>query len=267
MMSAIEHTERGSFLYRLDSRTKLMLVLFFTLIVFIVDQPFVAAALMLSFLGLLFAAKLPFKKITAYIKLLSALMVFVVVLQMLFGPGERYMLKPLIPESVPLVGGRGALKWDGLILGVVIVCRLTSLMLLLPMLTMTTTPRQLAMGLTRLGMPYKAAYIATTALNLIPAFEEDARIIMDAQKLRGMRAFEEGTLMDKFRAYPALAIPLLTGAMRRAQLLGIAMDARGFGAFKTKSWLESIRMTSADYRAFAAALVFAAAALILNWAL
>lgn len=266
-MTAIEHAEHGSFLYKLDPRTKVTLVLFLTLIVFIVDQPFVAAALMLAFLGLWFAAKLPFKKITTYIKLLSTLMVFVIVLQTLFGPGERYVLKPLIPESVPLVGGMGSLKWDGLVLGAVIACRLVALMLLLPMLTMTTSPRLLALGLTKLGMPYKAAYIATTALNLIPAFEEDARIIMDAQKLRGMRAFEEGTLMDKFRAYPSLAIPLLTGAMRRAQLLGIAMDARGFGAFKTKTWLEDIRMSSADYWAFAAALVFTACALFLNWAL
>ncbi|MDR0584699.1 MAG: energy-coupling factor transporter transmembrane protein EcfT [Treponema sp.] len=266
-MTAIEHTADGSFLCRLDPRTKITLALFFTLVVFIVDRPFAAAVLALGFLGLWFAAKLPFKTITVYARRLLALMVLAVVLQTLFGPGERYMLKPLIPEFVPLLGGRGSLKWDGLVLGAVIVCRLVALMLLFPMLTMTTSPRLLALGLTKLGMPYRAAYIVTTALNLIPAFEEDARIIMDAQKLRGMRAFEEGTLPDKFRAYPALAIPLLTGAMRRAQLLGAAMDARAFGAFKTKSWLDHIRMAPADYWACAAALVFASCVLILHWAL
>ncbi|MDR1250878.1 MAG: energy-coupling factor transporter transmembrane protein EcfT [Treponema sp.] len=265
MMTTIEY--RGSFFYKLDPRTKILLILCFTLLVFIVDQPIVTAALMFSFLGLWFAAKLPFKKIKAYFRLLSALIVFVIILQILFGPGERYMLKPLIPESVPFVGGRGSLKWDGLVLGMVISCRLVALMLLLPMLTMTTSPRLLALGLTKLGMPYKTAYIATTALNLIPALEDDARIIMDAQKLRGMRAFEEGTLPDKFRAYPALAVPLVIGAMRRARLLGLAMDARGFGAFKTKSWLERIKMSSPDYWACAATAVFAACALTLNWVL
>jgi energy-coupling factor transport system permease protein len=245
----------------------LLLTLVFTLLVFVVDHPLVTPGRTCSFFGLWLAAKMPLAKIKAGIKLVCVLMVLVTTLQMLFGPGERYILRPLIPESVPLLGGKGSLKWDGLFLGMVICCRIAALMLLLPMLTMTTGPRLLVLALARLGLPYKAAYIATTALNLIPAFEEDARIIMDAQKLRGMRAFEEGTLMDKLRAYPALAVPLVIGAMRRAQLLGAAMDARGFGAFRTRTWLERIRLSAVDYWVFAGGLVFAASALALNWAL
>ena len=256
-----------SFLHTLDPRTKILLATLFTLLVFMVDHPLVAPALALGFLCLWFAANMPFKAVTKYFRLLSALMVFVLASQALFGPGERYLLKPLIPESVPLAGGAGSLKWEGLILGMVICCRLVSLTLILPMLTMTTSPRLLALGLTRLGLRYKAAYIATTALNLIPVFEEDVRIIMDARKLRGMRAFDEGTVIDKLRAYPALAIPLVIGAMRRARLLGTAMDARAFGAFRTKTWLGQIRMSTRDYLACAIGTMFAAAALILDRAL
>jgi energy-coupling factor transport system permease protein len=251
----------------LDPRTKLLLVLLFTLLVFIVDHPLVAAGLSCCFFGLYTAAGMSFGKIRVYIKLLFALVVFVMILQMLFAPGERYLLKPLFPETVPFIGGRGSLKWEGLILGMVIGCRLLTLMLLLPMFTMTTEPRLLALGLCRLGMPYKAAYIATTAFNLIPVFEADARTIMDAQKLRGLRAFEEGTLADKFRAYPALAIPLLLGAFRRAQFLGTAMDARAFGAFKTRTWLENISMSSLDFCVCAGGIVLAAVMLVLNYLL
>jgi energy-coupling factor transport system permease protein len=252
-------------LQRLDPRTKLLLTALFTVLVFIVDHPLIAPGLALCFLGLWRAAKMPFAKIRSYFKLLSALMVLILALQTLFGPGERFILRPLIPESVPVIGGAGSLKWEGLVLGMVICCRLAALTLLLPMLTMSTESRLLALGLVKMGLPYKAAYIVTAALNLIPVLEEDARLIMDAQKLRGMRAFEEGKLPDKFRAYPALAVPLVMGAMRRAQLLGTAMDARGFGAFKTRTWLERLRMSALDYAICAAGLVFALSALTLNW--
>ena len=255
------------FLYTLDPRTKILLVLLFTALVFIVDHPLVAPGLALAFLGLWVAAKMPFGTLKRYCRLLLALMIFIVASQTLFGPGERYLLKPLIPGPVPLVGGMGSLKWEGLVLGLVICCRLAALMLLVPLLTLTTGAGPLARGLTRLGLRYTAAYIVTTALNLIPAFEEDARTIMDAQRLRGLRAFEAGSLAGKFRAYPALAVPLLVGALRRARLLGAAMDARAFGAFRTRTWLAQSRMSARDYIGCAAGLVFAAAALVLNWTL
>jgi energy-coupling factor transport system permease protein len=140
-------------------------------------------------------------------------------------------------------------------------------MLLMPLLTMTTPMDKLALGFTRMGLQYKGAYIITTAINLIPAFEDEARFIMDAQKIRGMRAFEEGSVLDKFKAYPALAVPLIIGAMRRAQLMRVAMDARGFGAFPAKTYLEDLRMTAGDYIAFMVVIGFSVLALVLNFTL
>jgi energy-coupling factor transport system permease protein len=263
----VEYVRNESFLHRLDPRTKLLLLLLFTLVIFMVDQPFVAVALTLSFLVLWAAAKMPLAKLRSYIKYLFWLILFITLMQMLFGPGTNYILKPLIPESAPFLGGRGSLKWDGLLLGLIIGLRLIALMALSPMLTMTTELNILALGLTKLGLNYKGAYITTTAINLIPALEDEARAIMDAQKLRGMRAFEEGNFFDKLKAYPALAVPLVIGAMRRAQMMGIAMDARAFGAYPTKTYMENIEMSPRDYIALAAGIAYSALALTLNFVL
>jgi energy-coupling factor transport system permease protein len=266
-MAVIEYSKRESFLHRLDPRTKLLLLLLLTLVVFIVDQPFVIAALMFSFIAVWAAAKMPLVKLKSYVKFLFWLIVFITATQMIFGPGTNYILKPLIPEAVPLLGGKGSLKWDGVFLGLVLGLRLIALIVLMPMLTMTTEVNILALGLTKLGLNYKGAYITTTAINLIPTFEDEAQVIMDAQKMRGMRAFEEGKFFDKLKAYPALAVPLVIGAMRRAQMMGIAMDARAFGAYPTKTYLESIKMSSMDYIAFAVVFAYSALALTLNFIL
>jgi energy-coupling factor transport system permease protein len=240
----IEYLKHRSFLHRFDPRTKIVCIFLLTLILFIVKQPFVIAGLLFSFIVLWMAAKMPFAKIKSYAKHLFPLMVFITVMQVLFGPGERYL--------------------DGLLFGGIISLRIAALILLLPMLTMTTPIDKLALGFTRMGLPYKGAYIITTAINLIPAFEDEARFIMDAQKIRGMRAFEGGTILDKFRAYPALAVPLIIGAMRRAQMMRVAMDARGFGAFPIKTYLEDLRMSAGDYFAVMVVVAFSVLALILN---
>ncbi|MDR1950041.1 MAG: energy-coupling factor transporter transmembrane protein EcfT [Spirochaetaceae bacterium] len=263
-MSGIEYSKNESFLHRLDPRTKLLSLLLLTLVVFIVNRPFVIAAIMFTLIALWFAAGMPFAKLKSYIKVLFWLIIFITLVQMIFGPGTNYIVKPLIPKGAPLIGGRGSLKWEGIFLGLLIGLRLVTLMMLTPMLTMTTKVHILALGLTRLGMHYKGAYITTAAINLLPVFEEDARAIMEAQKLRGLRAFEEGTFFDKLRAYPAIALPLIIGAMRRAQMMGAAMDARAFGAYPVKNSLETIKMSFRDYIAFVAVILCSVSALVLN---
>ena len=254
-------------MHKLDPRVKILLALLFTVVVFIVDKPRVAAGLTACFVILWFAAKMPLKKIAGYVKFLSVLVLFLTVLQMLFGPGDHFIVKPLFPDNVPLVGGMGSLKWEGLVLGLVSGLRLMSLILILPMLTGTTPPHQFAQGLARLGMNYQAAFTVTSSLNLVPALKQEGRVIMDAQKLRGCKSFEEGGFWAKLKAYPALAVPLIIAAMRKSQSMAYAMDSRGFGAHPKRTWLEPIKFSSLDFWAGAASVVFCAVALVINFSL
>ena len=240
----------NSFLYRLDPRTKLLLIPLLSMLVFIVNTLAAAIILLICFLALRMSVKIPFRNTKFYFKMLSAIIIFLIFLQMLFGPGETYIIGPF--------------RYDGFILGLVIGCRLVALMLLLPILTITTSPYMIVLGLTRLGLNYRASYVINTALNLVPVFEEEARNIMDAQKLRGMKAFEEGSFLDKAKAYPFLAMPLVLSAMRRAQLAGIAMDARAFGAYTSRTWLLHLKMKLPDYLSFAAFFVFTALMFVVN---
>ena len=254
-MAVDNRPDEGSFLHRMDPRTKLLLILLFTVLVFIVDSLYLAVIQMLFFVAICLSARIPIRKIFTHYRFLLFLVVLVLILQMLFGqetPGCRYLVHPLIPEWFPLLGGMGSLKLDGLFTGLMISCRIIALTVLLPALTMTTEARLLAYGITRLGINYWAAHIITSTLNLIPSFEEETRLIMDARKLRGVVSFEKGNLFSRLKEYPALALPLMIKAMRKALMVGLAMDARAFGAYKTRTWLLSARMSAIDIAAFAA---------------
>ena len=94
---------------------------------------------------------------------------------------------------------------------------------------------------------------------------------MDAQKLRGMRLFERerrpfkgGSLFARLKAYSGLVLPLVLGAMRKAQVSSVAMDSRAFGVYKTRTWLDKPVMKMCDYFFIFACIVFSAAVLFLN---
>ncbi|MCL2243932.1 MAG: energy-coupling factor transporter transmembrane protein EcfT [Treponema sp.] len=261
-----------SVFYKIDPRVKIFIVLLFTVLIFIIDRLMVTVFLMSSFLILRLAAKIPFRR-TGYIKMFSMLAVFIIVVQILFYPGEKYILRPLFPSSFPLLGGMGALKLEGLFSGLTICFRLTALMLLLPMFTVSTTPEKISAALVSFGLNYRVAFIITSAFNMIPLFEEEGRIIMDAQKLRGMSAFESRFFLTRLKAYPALVVPLVLCAMRKAQLVSVVMDSRAFGVYKTRTWLPAggersengLKLKRMDYLTIVFCVIFSVIILFLNF--
>jgi energy-coupling factor transport system permease protein len=249
---------------KIDPRSKLLFVFLLSLPVFFIDKIPAAVCLLLSLLVFRIAAKIPFRGIK-YIRNLSLLAVFIIFMQTLLGKGENFIVKPLFPLSFPLLGGAGSLKWEGLVFGLVIVCRLFALFLILPVLTETTPLEKIARGLCSFGFNYRTAFIFTAAFNMIPLFEEEGRLLMDAQKLRGARVFEKRPSFGKLKAYPGLVVPLVLGAMRKAKSSSVAMDSRAFGVYKTRTWLDKPRMKVYDFIFIALCVVYVTGILYLNY--
>jgi len=165
----------------------------------------------------------------------------------------------------------------GLITGLMIGCRIISLVIILPLLTMTTSTEDIAFGITKLGFNYKTAFIITSAFNILPSFQEDARQLIDARRLRGIAPRGgRGTLWSgkrivftRFGEYAKIALPLMIKAMRRASASGLAMDARAFGAYRartwhSRTWPRETGMSPVDFTVIAAGFVYAAIVITAN---
>jgi len=215
------------------------------MLVFIIDSPPVAAVQTLFFIIIFICAKISASlaadtaaaRVFTHYKFMLFLTALVVILQMAFG--------------------------GGLITGLMIACRIISLAIILPLLTMTSPPGDIALCLTRLGFNYKTAYIITSAFNILPSFQEDARQLLDARKLR-RGVMTRGTFA-KFGEYAKIALPMMIKTMRRASAAGLAMDARAFGAYRARTWRHAAGMSALDFTALAAGLVYAAIAVTANY--
>jgi energy-coupling factor transporter transmembrane protein EcfT len=141
---------------------------------------------------------------------------------------------------------------------------------------MTTETGDLAFGITRLGFNYKTAYIITSAFNILPSFQEDARQLIEVRRLRrgvapwGMMFRGKRNVFARFGEYAKIALPLMIKAMRRASAAGLAMDSRAFGAYRARTWHSGTwpretGMSAVDFTALAAGLAYAAIAVTTNY--
>lgn len=116
-----------------------------------------------------------------------------------------------------------------------IIVRLFLMIILTTILTATTKPLDLTLGieyllnpLSRFGFPsHEIAMMISIALRFIPIIIEETMRIMQSQKSRGVD-FEEGKFSEKIKAILSLIIPLFSVAFERAYELADAMEARGY---------------------------------------
>ena len=84
-----------------------------------------------------------------------------------------------------------------------------------------------------LRVPYRIAYAGMAALGFRERFAAEYRVIQEAHALRGTRARLPvlRPLARRWSAVPAL----MAGAVRHAERVSMSMDARGFGAHRTRT--------------------------------
>ncbi len=92
----------------------------------------------------------------------------------------------------------------------------------------TTKIEELAVGLSTLGVPYRAGFAITLAFRLAPLFMDSAVTVYQAQSLRGYD-FNRGGPLERIRRYVPVIIPVFMGALRKANAMAMALEARGFG--------------------------------------
>jgi len=253
LSSLIAYYPGDTFIHRLDPRAKIVFMVIVSTSIFMVQKIYIAAFILLVMVVLWIIAKLPGSVLWGFMKILLPIIGFLFVVQAILYPGTTPLIKPLIPIGK----GIGQVTLEGILFAVLLALRLMAMIIMLPLVSFTTPVQIFALGMVKMGLPYKLAYTLTTALNLVPILQTETGVIVDAQKLRAMQTFEKGRIGEKMRAYPALVTPLVIGSMRRAQLMAVAMDSRAFGASTSRTYLEDISLHFKDWAFLIGSVLFA----------
>jgi len=141
----------------------------------------------------------------------------------------------------------------------VISLRLIALALPGLLLVLTTEPVELADALVQIWhAPARFAYGALAAFRLIPLLAEEWQSLRRARRARGVDAGRNP--IAGVRLFGGLIFALLVLAIRRGVRLAMAMDARGFGAHRERTFARPSVLRRTDWAFLAATAVLAVAA-------
>ncbi|MHB0875080.1 MAG: energy-coupling factor transporter transmembrane component T family protein [Anaerolineae bacterium] len=182
------------------------------------------------------------------------------------------------PTTVP----RPVLTWGPLVITdagiravIISLARLVQLWLLTSLLTNTTPISTLARGveallqpLSRLGFPgHELSLVFTVALRFLPVFALELEDVMKAQVSRGVD-WQVGRLafIRNSRRVASLLIPLFAAALRRAEELATAMEARCYTSGRGRTHMLALSFRGSDWFALALTLLFSVIFVVArNW--
>ncbi|MBQ5554573.1 MAG: energy-coupling factor transporter transmembrane protein EcfT, partial [Erysipelotrichaceae bacterium] len=202
-----------SLMHRLDPRAKLIGLFLMIAAVFIPKSwlVFLVIALLLALALLL--AKIGIKMIVQSFKPMIMMMIFLLVINSL----------TIKTGDVMFTIGTFAVYKDAIFNTLFVITRLLLMISITTLLTATTNPLDLTLGIEWLLKPlevihfpaHEVAMMVSIALRFIPTIIEETMRIMNAQKSRGVD-FENGRLAEKISAILSLIVPLFSVAFERA---------------------------------------------------
>lgn len=92
----------------------------------------------------------------------------------------------------------------------------------------STGPDLVRTAVQQLRVPYRIGYTALAAFRFVPRFGHELEVIRQAHRVRGAHG-GRGPFAALARWWGYI-VPLLAGAIRHAERMALAMDARAFGA-------------------------------------
>jgi energy-coupling factor transport system permease protein len=244
---------KGSFLHLLDFRPKLVLLLVIMTVCLIWNDPFLQFGLLLSVLGLCLNSKISFRYLTFIIGLMVPFLLVMVLIHGFFntvqlgrliGEGDFHWLVR-IPDDWLIFRGKG-LTLEGVLYGLNVGLKSTTLLLAFPMVVLTTDIDKMLAGLVRLKVPFILAFIFSASMRFFPLLFADAQTMIEAQRLRGI-AVEEMNLLRRTRVYARTVVPLILMSLIRSQQLEIALYSKAFSVIHGRTALHEVNLTFLDW--------------------
>ena len=224
MAEILQYVHKDTFLHRLHPYTKIAFIILASVMCLIATNlvflTFIVLALLVfaAFSRLLSESLQQLKMII----IMSAIFILITIITMPNGTVIGY----LIPQGVPVIGGLIPITDGGLMIGLVLTLRFMILIFAFQLFLISTQPRDLVHAMEKVRLPIDYILMFIIALRFIPTLQIEGQRIHEAQLARG---FNPGTgFVGKIRSVAPIAIPLVSNALLRSNVLGLTIDMRGY---------------------------------------
>ncbi len=230
-----QYVDTGSFIHRMDARIKLVITFVFVVASFLIGDFAGFGVVLLLLGGIQGVSRIPLGYILRGSQFFLAFLLFILIFQVLFYPGEasnylwRWWIFSVSTEGLYTAGILG--------LRVIFLYHVTTMLMLTTSLVDLTNGLELIFApLQRLRLPVnEMVLVFVIAIKFVPIFIEEIERLARAQTARGV-PFDEGGAVTRARRIGRLLVPIFISGFARADTLTTAMNTRSYrgGRGRTK---------------------------------
>ena len=254
----INYTPGPTFLHKLSGFTKVFLFLAMTFaIISTFDVRILIPLLLINVIGII-SMKPNYKPIVIMF-CITFITVTVIGNIMLFLVSPEAGLNNVGTEHIIWQGSKYYLSKEFLWYIFVIFIKRTASFASVMAFALATTPSEFASGLNKCGLPYKVCTIVSLAYRTIPDIANDYISIRNSMMMRGVELDKNTSLWKRLKNTVLLLVPLIFTAFGKVGNIANAMDLRGYGKKKKRSWYAENYPTTGDkvFRILTAVLLLA----------
>lgn len=259
-----DYIDRDNFIFNLSGLTKLLCFIFMTFaVMFSYDIRYILFVMALS--AVIFKASgLGFKQVKIMAVYVVIFLLLNFILTFLFAPvygteiyGTRHEIFRFTDFYV--------ITQEQLLYQVTKSIKYASVVPLRMIFLLTTNPSEFAASLNRVGISYKAAYALSLTLRYFPDMIRNYQDIAVAQQSRGLDLSKKEKLGIRVKNTMNICIPLIFSTLDRIELISNAMDLRGFGKHKKRTWYVARPLRKGDWGALCFGALILAGSLCLSF--
>ena len=246
MTNLFNYIDRPSPIHRLSGASKLVCLLLWS--VAAMTSFYTPLLVVLTVLALILfrMAKLRVKDVSFTLSIMLVYIALNNILIFLFSPAHGVELYGSRTVLIPLPG-RYSITAEQLFYHLNVILKNACTIPPVILFVCTTNPSEFAASLNRIGVSYRISYSVALALRYIPDIQREYHDISLAQQARGVEMSKKANLIHRLKAASTILIPLVLSSMERIETISNAMELRGFGKGKKRTWYASRQFTPADY--------------------
>ena len=241
-----DYVERDNFIYNLSGATKLLCFLFLTFTAMYAYDIRVGIAILIFSFTVLHFSEIKFAQIKLMLYYVLVFLLLNFVLTFVFAPQYGVELYGTRHELLHITD-RYVITQEQLLYQCTKLLKYCAAIPLGIMFILTTNPSEFAASINGMGVNYKAAYAVSLTLRYFPDMVRDYNDIALAQQSRGLDLSKKEKVGTRIKNVVNICVPLIFSTLGRIDSISNAMDLRGFGKHKKRTWYARKKLTRSDY--------------------
>lgn len=264
MARLLTYAPKNTWIHRLSGVTKMLFFVLWSIAGMLTYDTRVLAVMLAISLLIFKVSKTEWKQVGTVFKFILFFLFLNLITVFLFSPyqgTEIYGTKTVLFH----IAGRYSVTTEQLFYEFNIMLKYFTVVPVVLMFMVTTNPSEFAASMNRLGISYNVGYAIAIALRYVPDVQSDFTKIKHAQEARGIEMSNKASIFKRLKNMANIIFPLIFSSMDRIDVVSNAMELRGFGKKKKRTWYMGKPLERNDYLTLVFVLCFVVAALVITF--